>query len=42
MVGRGLHVRAPTWDLSGDHTRCPTILYFRGVAQLGSAYGWGP
>lgn len=29
------YVRAPTWDPSGDQTRCPTILFTpRGVAQL--------
>ncbi len=37
--GCGLYVRAPTWDPSGDQTRCPTFLIFsfiddRGVAQL--------
>jgi hypothetical protein len=24
--GRGLYVRAPTWDPSGDQTRCPAFL----------------
>jgi len=34
MFGRGLHVRAPTWDPSGDQTRCPTKLIKQRGLQL--------